>query len=92
MQVAATFQAGDEARRVERLAYRVREVQSAFPGFTSDSKSLWERDARWQPLRQFVERLLVTYDWGEAFVARNLVVKPMIDELFLKHARRSGAR
>jgi toluene monooxygenase system protein E len=36
-------------------------------------------------LRQFVERLLVTYDWGEAFVALNLVLKPMIDDLLLKH-------
>lgn len=84
--VAATFQAGDEARRVERLAYRVWQVQLAFPGFASDSKSLWERDARWQPLREVVERLLVTYDWGEAFVALNLVLKPAIDEMFLKHA------
>jgi toluene monooxygenase system protein E len=69
---------------VERLAYRVRQVQLAFPGFAVDSKSLWERDPRWQPLRQLVERLLVTYDWGEAFVALNLVLKPMIDDLFMK--------
>jgi toluene monooxygenase system protein E len=83
--VAAMFQAADEARRVERLAYRVRQIQLAFPGFANDSKSLWERDPRWQPLREVVERLLVTYDWGEAFIALNLVMKPMIDELFLKH-------
>jgi toluene monooxygenase system protein E len=83
--VAATFQAGDEARRVECLAYRIRQIQLAFPGFADDSKSLWERDPLWQPLREFVERLLVTYDWGEAFVALNLVLKPMIDELFLKY-------
>jgi toluene monooxygenase system protein E len=82
--VAATFQAGDEARRVERLAYRVRQLQLAYPGFAADSKALWEQDPRWQPLRRFIERLLVTYDWGEAFVALNLVLKPMIDDLFLK--------
>jgi toluene monooxygenase system protein E len=83
--VAAAFQAADEARRVERLAYRVRQIQLAFPGFADDSKCQWEREPRWQPLRQFVERLLVTYDWGEAFIALNLVLKPMIDELFLEH-------
>jgi toluene monooxygenase system protein E len=82
--VAAMFQAGDEARRVERLAYRTRQIQLAFPGFAADSKAFWEQDPRWQPLRQFVERLLVAYDWGEAFVALNLVLKPMIDDLFLK--------
>jgi toluene monooxygenase system protein E len=83
--VAATLQAGDEARRVERLAYRVRQLQLAFPGFAADSKSLWEQDSRWQPLRQYVEQLLITYDWGESFVALNLVLKPMLDDLFLKH-------
>jgi methane/phenol/toluene hydroxylase len=77
---------GDEARRVERLAYRVRQLQLAFPGFADGSKTLWEQDPRWHPLRQHAERLLVTYDWGEAFVALNLVLKPMIDDLFLKRA------
>lgn len=83
--VAATFQAADEARRVERLAYRIRQIQLVLPEFASDSKSIWERDSHWQPLREFVERLLITYDWGESFVALNLVLKPMIDELFMKH-------
>jgi toluene monooxygenase system protein E len=71
---------------VERLAYRVRQLQLVFPGFAADSKTLWEQDPSWQPLRQYVERLLVTYDWGEAFVGLNLVLKPMIDDLFLKRA------
>lgn len=31
-----------------------------------------------------MERLLVTYDWGEVFVALNLVLKPMIDDLLLR--------
>jgi toluene monooxygenase system protein E len=83
--IAAALQAADEERRVERLAYRIRQIQLAFPGFASDSKPLWERDPRWQPLREYVERLLVAYDWGESFVALNLVLKPMIDELFMKH-------
>lgn len=83
--IAAALQAADEERRVERLAYRIRQVQLTSPGFASESKSLWERDPRWQPLREYVERLLVAYDWGESFVALNLVLKPMIDELFMKH-------
>jgi len=82
--ITAALQAADEVRRVERLAYRIRQIQLAHPGFASNSKSLWEQEPRWQPLRQFVERLLVTYDWGESFVALNLVLKPMIDELFMR--------
>jgi hypothetical protein len=37
----------------------------------------------WQPLREVVEKLLVTYDWAESFVGLNLVLKPLIDELFM---------
>jgi toluene monooxygenase system protein E len=32
-----------------------------------------------------IERLLVCYDWAESFVALNLVIKPLIDELFMNH-------
>jgi hypothetical protein len=32
-----------------------------------------------------IEKLLICYDWAEAFVALNLVLKPLIDELFMNH-------
>ena len=83
--VAAALQAGDEARRVERLAYRTRQIQLTFPDFGLEGKARWEGDSHWQPLRRYVEQLLVAYDWGEAFVGLNLILKPMIDELFMKH-------
>jgi toluene monooxygenase system protein E len=38
------------------------------PASRLTAKLFWEQDPRWQPLRQFVERLLVTYDWGEALL------------------------
>ena len=94
--IAALFQAADEMRRIQRAAYRMRQVQETHPQFGHDAKSLWQEDPLWQPLRELVERLLVAYDWGEAFVALNLVVKPMLDELFMTHAgafaERSGDR
>lgn len=82
------FQAADELRRVHRLAYRLRQLQLSHPGFGDDSKALWQQDALWQPLREAVETLLVTYDWGEAFTALNLVLKPLLDDLFLVHVGR----
>ena len=39
----------------------------------------------WQPLREVVEKLLVTYDWAESFVGLNLVLKPLVDELFMNY-------
>jgi toluene monooxygenase system protein E len=82
--ITATLQMADEVRRIERMAYRVRQLQLANPGFAEDSQVRWESDPLWQPLRKAVERLLVTYDWGESFVGLNLVVKPLFDHLFMK--------
>jgi len=76
--IAGVFQAADEVRRVQRLAYRMRQLELA------DDRTTWQSEPAWQPTREFVEKLLVTYDWGEAFVALNLVWKPRFDELWMR--------
>jgi toluene monooxygenase system protein E len=83
--ITGALQAADEVRRVERLAYRVRQLQIAFPWFAEDSKTRWQHDPLWQPFREMIERLLTTWDWGECFVGLNLILKPMIDDLFMHH-------
>jgi toluene monooxygenase system protein E len=83
--ITAALQAADEMRRVQRIAYRVRQLQRLYPGFAMDSKNLWQTDPLWQPLREAVEKLLTAYDWAESFVGLNLVLKPIVDELFMKH-------
>lgn len=92
--VACAFQAADEIRRIQRLAYRTRQLQERYPELGRDARSAWEQEAAWQPLRRTVEELLVTYDWGEALTALNLCLKPAFDTLFMRHfaelARTSG--
>lgn len=83
--IAAALQSGDEMRRIQRIAYRIRQLQRIYPGFASDSKTLWQTDSMWQPLRQVIEKLLIAYDWAESFVGLNLVLKPLVDELFMKY-------
>jgi toluene monooxygenase system protein E len=83
--ITATLQAGDEMRRVQRIAYRVRQLQHLYRGFASDSKERWQTDTLWQPLRRAIEKLLICYDWAESFVALNLVLKPLMDEIFMNH-------
>jgi len=83
--ITATLQAGDEMRRVQRIAYRVRQLQQRYLTFGSDSKAFWQTDPVWQPLRVAVEKLLVCYDWAECFVGVNLVLKPLLDEVFMNH-------
>ncbi|HVV49907.1 MAG TPA: toluene hydroxylase [Polyangia bacterium] len=81
--VAALFQCGDEIRRIQRVACRLALLRRRRPEIAAEGRALWQSDPRWQPLRRALEKLLVTYDWGEAFVALNVCLKPVIDDLFL---------
>jgi len=84
---AAYFQGADEMRRVQRSAYLAKALSLDHGDHLADSqltRKIWEDDPAWQPLREALERLLVAYDWGEAFTALNLVVKPVYDAFFCK--------
>jgi toluene monooxygenase system protein E len=79
------FQAADELRRIQRVAYRAKSLSLDHdPELASSAhtQQRWEEDAAWQPLRETMEKMLITYDWGEAFVALNLIVKPVFDAIF----------
>ncbi len=81
----AVFGAGDLLRRVSLVAYRTRQLADA--GATSigtGERRTWERNDAWQPAREVLEKLLVAYDWGECFVAMNLVVRPTLDEILIR--------
>lgn len=89
--IAAAFQAADELRRVQRLAHRLRQVELTGVELDAAGRAVWQEDEAWQPLRRLIETLLVTYDWGEAFTALNLVIKPAFDH-FLSHELAAVAR
>lgn len=82
---AAFFQAADELRALQWIAYRAKSL-SLYHGTqlanTEATRQIWETDEVWQPAREALEHLLLAYDWGEAFTALNLVVKPVLDALF----------
>lgn len=80
--IAHLFQCADETRRVQHLARRMHQLRAVVPSFGAHSQASWQTAPEWQPLRRVVETLLVTYDFGEALVALDLVVKPMFDRLF----------
>jgi toluene monooxygenase system protein E len=81
------FQAADEMRRIQRLAYRTRQLEHRAPGFRR-GKETWQHMPEWQPFRRLIEELLVTYDFGEAVIALGLVVKPAFDTFFMRHGGR----
>jgi toluene monooxygenase system protein E len=93
----ANFSAADEMRRIQRIAYWTKVLANADGSdlaATATARSAWEQAPAWQPARKVLEKLLIAYDWGEAFAARNLVVKPALDvvlnDQFGELARRNG--
>lgn len=81
--ITCAFQAADELRRVQHLAYCLGLWQKTESSFADQRRKIWQDHKLWQPLRALVEKLLVTYSWGEAFVGLNLSLKPHLDHLFL---------
>jgi toluene monooxygenase system protein E len=82
---ASFFQAADELRALQWIAYRARSLSLAHGQQLADgavTRGIWEDDPAWQPTRQVLETLLLAYDWGEAFTALDLVVKPALDAFF----------
>jgi toluene monooxygenase system protein E len=82
---AAGFSAADLLRRVTTIAYRTRELQLSRPesGAGTAERSIWQHEPAWQPARKAIEYALVSYDWGEAFTALNLVLGPTLDDVLL---------
>ena len=81
--IAAAFQAADDVRRVQRLTQRMVQLERSHRGFGHEARSAWQHAPAWQPLRELIERLLCTYDFGEALVVLNGLVKPCFDGLFM---------
>jgi toluene monooxygenase system protein E len=82
----SAFQTADQLRRVQRVAYRTKQLDLAYPArsFGKTERREWEGRREWQGMRKAIERLLVTFDWDDAFVGLNLVVKPLADEITLR--------
>jgi toluene monooxygenase system protein E len=81
----ATFQTADQLRRVQLTAYRTRQLAETYPNrqFGTAERRNWEKSPAWQGIRELLERLLVAYDWHEAFIGTQLVLKPIADRLTL---------
>ncbi|HYQ18016.1 MAG TPA: hypothetical protein VEQ58_19720 [Polyangiaceae bacterium] len=90
--IAAAFQAADELRRIQRLCQWL--SRSGLPPAEVDvlGRRIWQEDRDFQPLRRLVEEQLVRYDWGEALVALNGVIKPVFDRLWFEHVARIAER
>jgi toluene monooxygenase system protein E len=90
--VAAAFQAADELRRIQRLCQWLSRSGTSSAELDALGRELWQQDAAFQPLRKLIEELLVTYDWGQALIAMNGVIKPIFDRLWFEQLARVAAQ
>ena len=83
--VAAALQAADQLRAIQRLCQWL--ARSSKPASLLDAagREIWQQSPAFQPLRQVVEELLVTYDWGEALIVLGGIIKPIFDRLWFEH-------
>ena len=83
--VTAALQAADEMRRIQRICQWL--SRSGLPSAQLDAlgRELWQQGPAFQPLRRLIEELLVTYDWAQALIALNGVIKPVFDRLWFGH-------
>jgi toluene monooxygenase system protein E len=83
--IAAAFQAADELRRIQRVCQWLGRSGVPIAQLDALGREIWQQSPSFQPLRQLVERLLVTFDWGEALIALNGALKPLFDRLWFEH-------
>lgn len=80
----AAFQAADQVRRTHRVSYWMALLRTRDPAYAGESRQLWQEAPPWQPMRRCLERLLVVWDWGEALVATNLCLGPLVDDMLAR--------
>ena len=78
------------------LAQYLSRIGLLLDGNTGDSlalgKTLWMEHAAWQGLRRLAEKMMVTRDWFEVFVAQNLVLDGLIYPLVFQRYEAQVAR
>jgi toluene monooxygenase system protein E len=79
------FASADLLRLNTWVSYRTEMLRRLLPdvGFAEREREIWQTDPAWQGVREAIERLLLAYDFGESFVATNLVLAPALSELLL---------
>ncbi|MDA0230759.1 MAG: aromatic/alkene monooxygenase hydroxylase subunit beta [Proteobacteria bacterium] len=88
----AMMQTADQLRWLSRIAYRTKALSLAHPelGFGDGERKIWEDNPAWQGFRELMENVLVAYDWGEQFIALNVVAMPVIDEAYVRQLGQSA--
>lgn len=79
------FQGLEKDRHAQDIALYCMELEGEIQGFSdANCKTLWMESPIWQPLRQLVELLMASRDWGEINFVINLIYEPLVATLFTR--------
>ena len=89
----ATYQAGDHLRWLTHTAYRTCELAKTWGdiGLGENERDHWENDAAWQGFRELAEKALITWDWAEATIVFDVILKPAVSAAVQKQLGLAGA-
>jgi len=88
-----TYQSADHLRWVTHTAYRTCELAKTWPdiGLAEKERVHWENDPAWQGFRELAEKALVVWDWAEATIVLEVVLKPAVSAAVQKQLGLAGA-
>lgn len=85
LSIVLALQAADEMRRIQRICQWLSRSGTPVAELDALGREIWQQSPAFQPLRRLVEELLVTYDWGDALLGLNGLIKPFFDRLWFEH-------
>lgn len=89
----ATYQSADHLRWLTHTAYRTCELAKTWGdiGLGENERDHWENDAAWQGFRELAEKALITWDWAEATIVFDVILKPAVSAAVQKQLGLAGA-
>lgn len=80
----ATYQAYDKTGRAQWISQWAMNMQEHHGEFLAHGKETLLNEPAFQPLRRYVEEILVTDDWAEVLVAENLTLDLLLGNLMYR--------
>lgn len=81
----ATFHAYDKVGRAQWITTWAMNMQEHHGEFLQHGKEVLLKEPTYQPLRRYVEEILVTDDWAEVLVAQNMTLDLLLGNLMYVH-------
>lgn len=77
------FQISDKLRHSQNIVHYLLALEESVASFSDrEARTAWMSDPALVPLRETLEQIIQSRDWGEILIAINLVLEPLAGELF----------